>query len=71
MTADCPTSDPMKRIFAALGDRVRPDDHVRADLPVGLIHDDVVAVRGSILVSTRRVVSRDAVNKAIDNIRRR
>jgi hypothetical protein len=62
---------PLDRIFAALGDKARRNDTERADLPVGLIHDDMIPVSGSVLVATRRTISRQAVDRALDKVLRR
>ena len=59
---------PMQRILAALGNRVKPDDTERADLPVGLIHEGILPVSGSVLIATGRVVSRESVDKDLDKV---
>ncbi len=56
----------LDRIFAALGDKVHRTDTERSDLPVRLVHDDLIPVSGSVIIGTKRIISRSAVNQMLD-----
>jgi hypothetical protein len=59
---------PRERIRLALGDRLREEDTERTDLPVGVLHEDAITIRGSVHIGTGAVISRETVDKELDRV---
>lgn len=59
----------LKRIRKVLGERLKIGDD--RDLPVKILYEDVVPNRGSVLIGSRRMISRKDVDRETERVLRK